>query len=197
MEAFFASLSEFCSSKSGWVYVFIFCGKIFEVSVSTLRIVLINRGIRVVGSVIAVLEVTLWLIVASTVLVGYQSDPLKILFYALAFGLGNFMGSWLDERLAFGLSSVQVVVPDEADSNQLCLILREKGFGVTTMDVHGKDDSKHFMLLLMLKRKLLKEAMDTINRNCEKAVIMVSDVKSQKGGYLRSPVPRRRWLLMK
>lgn len=106
MTAFFDWLGVFMSGQNIWVYAFIFFGKILEVSVSTLRIVLINRGIRLVGSLLAVIEIIIWLIVTSTVLNGFQTDPIRIVFYAAAFGMGNFIGSWLDEKLAFGLSLV-------------------------------------------------------------------------------------------
>ncbi len=190
MEQFFNALTAFSQTQSIWVYVFIFLGKMLEVTTSTLRIVLINRGIRSLGSLLAVLEITMWLIITSTVLSGFQSDPLKVVVYAVAFGLGNFLGSWLDEKLAFGLSSIQIVVPDLASAHNLSATLREKGFGITTMDVHGIEDESRYMLLMMIQRKHLHEALDMISKLCDKAVITVTDVKVQKGGYLRNASAR-------
>lgn len=190
MENFLVALTEFAHTQSVWVYVFIFFGKMLEVTTSTLRIVLINRGIRSFGSMLAVLEITMWLIITSTVLTGFQSDPLKIAVYAVAFGLGNFLGSWLDEKLAFGLSSIQIVVPDLASAHSLSTTLREKNFGITTMDVHGIENESRYMLLMMIQRKRLHEALDLITNSCEKAVVTVTDVKVQKGGYLRGSSTR-------
>lgn len=197
MVEFFAWLSDFIASSSPWVYAFIFFGKITEVTVSTLRIVLVNRGIRVVGALIAVIEIVLWLIVTSSVLQGFQSDPIRIVFYASAFGLGNFLGSWLDERLAFGLSSVQVVVPELEMADRLREQLSAEGFGITTMDVHGRDEDTRYMLLLMLKRKRVKEVISRITELCDKAVITVTDVKVQKGGYMRNAATGRHKLFSK
>ena len=136
------------------------------------------------------IEITMWLIITSTVLTGFQSDPLKIAVYAVAFGLGNFLGSWLDEKLAFGLSSIQIVVPDLASADSLSTTLREKGFGITTMDVHGIENESRYMLLMMIQRKRLHEALDLITNSCEKSVVTVTDVKVQKGGYLRGSSAR-------
>jgi len=191
MQAFFTALTAFAQTSSVWVYLFIFFGKLLEVSVSTLRIVLINRGIRTLGSALAVIEITIWLIVTSTVLAGFQSDPLKIVVYAFAFGLGNYIGSWLDDKLAFGLSSIQIVVPDMQSAAVLSSTLREKGFGITTMDVHGIENETRFMMLMMIRRKNLREALELINATCDRAVVTVTDVKSQKGGYLRGSAARR------
>ncbi len=190
MENFLNALTSFSHTQSVWVYVFIFFGKMLEVTTSTLRIVLINRGIRSLGSLLAVIEITMWLIITSTVLTGFQSDPLKIAVYAVAFGLGNFLGSWLDEKLAFGLSSIQIVVPDLASAHSLSTTLREKGFGITTMDVHGIENESRYMLLMMIQRKRLHEALDLITNSCEKSVVTVTDVKVQKGGYLRGSSAR-------
>ncbi len=182
-------LLNFLSGGSVWVYVFIFFGKILEVAVATLRIVLINRGVRVVGSLVALFEMTVWLVVTGTVLTGFQSDPIKIVVFVLAFSIGNFMGSLLDEKLAFGLSAIQVVVHDQLSANNLMTTLRENGFGVTTMEVQGKEDAR-YMLMLTLHRKAAKEALAIIERTCSHALITMSDVKAQKGGYMRAASTR-------
>ena len=183
MNEMMARISEFAMGTSVWVYLFIFFGKITEVSFGTLRIVLINRGIRTVGTIIAFVEIMLWLIVASTVLVGFKEDFLKGVVYAVAFALGNYAGSWLDEWLAFGLCSMQVVISDEPHAKIVTEALRAKSFGVTTLDVHGRTED-HFMLMMTLKRKRCPEAVSTIESLYPEAVISTSDIKSQHGAYL-------------
>ena len=198
MDEFFDAFNALAQTKSVWIYVIIFFGKMLEVSASTLRIVLINRGIRMLGCLIAIIELTLWLMITSTVMASFQSDPLKVLVYVVAFALGIYLGSWLDEKLAFGLSSVQIVVADAADAGKLSKTLREQGFGITTIDVHGMDEKQHYMMFTMIKRKSLQDALKIINDEVNNAVITVSDVKTQKGGYLRNAParhsPRRKGL---
>lgn len=184
MVKLFEVLSELSVTTSVWIYIIIFFGKMLEVSTSTLRIVLINRGIRLLGSMLAMLEILLWLVITSTVLASFKTDPLKMVVYALAFGCGSFLGSWLDEKLAFGLSSVQVVIQDTEAAQSLMNIMREKGYGISSMDVKGIDNVTHHMLVTMVHRKMVKSAIEIINKQCPNAVITVSDVKVQKGGYL-------------
>jgi len=57
---FFEVIGAFFTGASLLVYLCIFFGKILEVTLGTLRIVLINRGERIVGACIALIEVTLW-----------------------------------------------------------------------------------------------------------------------------------------
>lgn len=191
MTQFFEVIGNFFAGSTLIVYLAIFLGKIFEVSLGTLRIVLINRGERLIGACIALVEITLWLIIAGSVLADYKSDPLKMVAYALAYALGNYAGSWLEERLAFGLCSIQCVAMEKDTAEKICDALRSHGFGVTELTVHGRDGNDHYMLLTTLRRKLSGEAMALMQAVDPSAVITVSDVKSQRGGYLRQAGLRR------
>lgn len=187
MNEFLQAVETFAKGSTIWVYLFIFFGKILEVSFGTLRIVLINRGERTVGALIAIVEITLWLVIASSVLTGFREDFLKGIVYAVAFACGNYIGSWLDELLAFGLSSMQVVMPDEESAKIAEACLRAKGFGITTMDVHGRDND-HTMLIMTMQRKRLPEAIALLEKQCNGAVVTVTDIKTQRGGYLERAV---------
>lgn len=184
MNSLIHTLSTFALGTSIWVYLYIFFGKLLEVSLSTLRMVLINRGMRAVGALIAIVEIMLWLLVASSVLVGFSTDFWKGIVYALAYALGNYLGSWLDDVLAFGLSHVQVIMPDQLTASLAAEQLRSKGFGVTLIDVKGMQ-SGHSMLLMDMKRKRLNEVLDFLHDTQENCVITVSDIKTQHGGYLK------------
>ena len=183
MNEFLQAIETFAKGSTIWVYFFIFFGKILEVSFGTLRIVLINRGERTIGALIAVVEITLWLVIASSVLTGFKDDFLKGIVYAVAFACGNYIGSWLDELLAFGLSSMQVVMPDLESAKEAEARLRAKGFGMTTIDVHGRDNDRS-MLIMTMQRKRLPEAIAILEDQCNGAVVTVTDIKTQRGGYL-------------
>lgn len=165
------------------IYFLIFFGKIVEVSIATLRMVLINRGERVKGSFIAFFDILLWIVVTGTVLEGYQQDPLRIVVFALAFAVGNYLGSWLEDKLAFGLSSIQVIVSSDESSENLAKNLREQNFGVTVTSGSGRS-GKRDILLLHLKRKKIGEAVGLIKANSPDAVIVINDSRAITGGYI-------------
>lgn len=175
---------DFLTGSSILVYFFIFFGKILEVAVSTVRLVLINRGERIKGTIIAFFEVILWLVVTGTVLVGFQDDIIKCIVFAAAFAIGNYFGSWIEEKLAFGLCSIQVIVPECEGSQTLISTLRENNFAVTCLKGKGKDGERE-LLILHIKRKRIKQAVDIINNTSEKALIVVNDSKVIRGGYIR------------
>jgi len=175
---------DFLQGSSIWIYLFIFFGKIFEVAVSTIRLVLINRGERIKGSIIAVFEMLIWLSITGTVLSGFQNDIIRVFIFAIAFSVGNYVGSWMEDKLAFGLCSIQVIVPECSGSQELAVKLRENNFAVTTLKGKGKDGDRDIMFL-HLKRKRILQATEIIKSNLENAVIVVNDSKIIHGGFIR------------
>lgn len=167
-----------------WVYLFVFFGKIIEVTVSTVRIVLINRGERLKGAITAFFEVLLWLLITGTVLVGFQEDLLRCFVFALAFACGNYFGSWLEAKLAFGLGSIQVIVPENDSTNKLVKELRDNSYAVTVVEGEGKN-GKREILILHLKRKRIPAALKIVKQNLDDAVITVNDVRVVNGGYIK------------
>ena len=167
-----------------WIYLFIFFGKIIEVSVSTIRLVLINRGERVKGSIIAVLEMLLWLVVTGTVLKGFQEDIIRVFIFAVAFAVGNYVGSWMEDKLAFGLCSIQVIIPESSACNELLDRLRENNFAVTVIKGKGKDGNRD-ILSLHVKRKRIPKAVQIIKSTMDNAVIVVNDTKFVHGGFIK------------
>lgn len=164
--------------------MFIFFGKIIEVAVATIRIVLISRGERVKGAIIAVFEMLLWLLVTGTVLTGFQDDIIRVFIFAIAFAVGNYVGSWMEDKLAFGLCSIQVIVPECSTSQELADILRENKFALTIVKGKGKGGERDIMFI-HIKRKRVREAVEIIKSNLENAVIVVSDSKVVYGGFIR------------
>jgi len=173
---------EFLQSDSIWLYFIIFFGKIIEVTFATLRIVLINRGERTKGSLVAFVEIILWIYVTGTVLVGFQNSPLKVLVFAVAFALGNFCGSWLEGKIALGLSTIEVIT--SKDPGMLMDVLRANNLGVTVIDGEGKDGARK-ILKVHLKRNRIAATVKLINKNIDDCVISVTDVKVIKGGYIK------------
>jgi len=165
------------------LYVVIFCAKIFEVSIGTLRIVLVSKGQKLKAALIAFVECVIWILVVSTVLVDITKDPVKVVIYCAAFAIGNYIGVSLENRLAMGLSSIQVITNLE-EGNELALLLRDNNFGVTVMKGYGKEKEKE-VLILHLKRKRIAEAVNLIHSQLENALITVNEVKVVRGGYIK------------
>jgi uncharacterized protein YebE (UPF0316 family) len=175
---------EFLQQSSIWVYMFIFFGKIIEVAVATVRMVLINRGERLKGALIAIVEIYSLAVYYRHGAYRLPKRSWKVVVFAAAYALGNYLGSWMEDKLAFGLSSVQVITPDDEKSEQLVSLLRGNDFAVTTIKGRGKDGQRELMLL-HIKRKRIPEAVAIIKREMDKAVIVVNDSKVVQGGFIK------------
>ncbi len=163
------------------IYALILFAKIIEVSLATVRTVLITKGERKIGAIIGFFEVMLWIYIASNVLTGIAADPLKAVFYALGFALGNYFGSILEEMIGIGLSEIVVIVKDD-HGEELSEHLRDHDFAVTMVEGSGMSKSRH-MLFLFTQRKRVKEAVTLIKAKQANAVITVSETKPIYGGY--------------
>lgn len=164
-----------------WIYPVILIAKIIEVSLATVRTVLITKGERNVGAIIGLFEITIWMVLASSVLTGLMQDPLKAVFYALGFALGNFFGSLLEEKIGLGLSEIIAIVKQE-DGEELAEHLRDENYAVTVVNGDGRHESRH-ILFLFTQRKKVREAVRLIKSRQPDAVITVSDTKPLYGGY--------------
>lgn len=164
-----------------WVYLFIVVAKIVEVSMMTVRLVLITKGERKIGAIICFFELLLWLYIVNTVLTGITEDPMKGVFYALGSALGNFTGSKVEEFIGLGLSEIQVIVKEE-DGPDLAAHIRDNGYAVTIVEGMGKNFKRN-ILFMFIKRKRVRKAVDLIKSKQENAVITVSETKPLYGGY--------------
>jgi len=163
------------------VYILIFFAKIIEVSLTTVRTVLITRGEKLYGSIIGFFEMIIWIYVVSTVLIGISKEPIKILIYALGFSCGNYVGCILEDKLALGLLTINAIV-SEKDGEKLAKMLRTENVGVTIVEAEGLKENKK-LLILHVKRKRKRQIIQLIQNSDINAVVSLMDAKTIYGGY--------------
>ena len=163
------------------LYAIILFAKIIEVTLATTRIVLITKGERFKGAIIGFVEVIIWVIVITTVLTDITEDPIKVVVYALGFSLGNFFGSWLEEKIGIGTARIEIIVMEE-HGQELAEKIREHGFAVTLIHGEGMNFSRN-VLIAHIKRKRIKEFIDVAKNLQQNAVITITEEKSVYGGY--------------
>jgi uncharacterized protein YebE (UPF0316 family) len=163
------------------IYVLMLVMKVVEVSIGTLRIVLITRGERVLGAFLGFIEVLLWIILVSTVLKDVSSDPVKVVVYAAGFALGNYAGSFIEEKLGIGNVRVEAIVLEE-DGKALAGQIRDKGYAVTVMEGQGMNYKRN-VLLMNIRRKDCESVVSLIKNLQQNVVITMNDIKPVYGGF--------------
>ncbi len=160
-------------------YFLIFFSRVIDVSCATLRMLLLVRGKRFQAAAIGFFEVIIYIVVLSYI-VGRLNDPISLIVYGLGFATGNVVGSYIEEKMALGYLTVQVITLER--SAELAAVLREKGFGVTILQGEGREGI-HLVQHILLPRKRLKELFKLINAWDEKAFVTVLDAKATLGGF--------------
>jgi len=169
------------------IYLLIFVAKLLEVAVTTVRLVLTTRGNRIAASLLSAVEITIWIIVTSTVLLGLSEDPLRAVAFGLAFVAGIYLGILIEDKLALGLAQIEVITGfDEA--KEITVKLRDRGYGVTTFDCEGLDGKK-LALNLKVHRKDVQLTMKLL-REYENLFVTVTDIRKLSRGIIeRRAIP--------
>lgn len=161
--------------------LFIFLARVTDVSIGTMRTILLVKGQRKIASMLGFFEVMIYLIVLGKV-VGNIDKPALILAYCLGYATGNIIGSKIEERLSIGRLVAQVIVKDMLD--ELVQSLRDAGFGVTIFAGEGRE-GKSYMLNIILERKQVRKLHEIIDGCDCGAFITTMDVRASLGGYFQ------------
>jgi uncharacterized protein YebE (UPF0316 family) len=114
----------------------VFFARICDVSIGTVRTIVTVQGRTVVAFILAIFEITIWILVASTVINQVQEKPLLVIFYAFGYATGNVVGIKAERHLAFGLLILKVIVA-EVTGDRIAENLRRLGQPVTIFRGEG------------------------------------------------------------
>lgn len=153
----------------------IFFARIADVSIGTVRTILVIRSRRYLAAFCGFFEVLIWLIAAGKVIQNIDTWYLT-LSYAGGYATGNIIGIWIESRLAIGSELVRVISENlEVD---LAARLRERGYSVTEIQGEGDDGRRVGVVLVVAKRRKVPELLLTIDQLDPDAFWTTSDIKS-------------------
>ncbi|MEH7334102.1 DUF2179 domain-containing protein [Neobacillus drentensis] len=154
--------------------------QLIYVPVLTLRTIFLVKGMSMYASFFGFLEALVYVFGLSLVFSGEQSTVAMVV-YAVGFGIGIIIGSYVESFLALGYTTLVVNLTNK--NEQLINRLREEGFGVTVFHGEGRD-SKRYQLDILTKRNREPELMELIERYEPNAFIISYEARKFKGGYL-------------
>jgi len=114
--------------------VLIIVARIIDVSLGTLRIILISKGYKKYAPIIGFVEVFIWILIARQVFT-LPTNFFSYIGYALGFALGNYFGFYIEERLALGYVVVKIIT--HLNCETLIEELKKNGFGLTHFSAYG------------------------------------------------------------
>ncbi len=145
----------------------IFCLRILDVSIGTLRISMIIRGRRLLAGIFSFVESLVWLLAAAQVLSNLDS-PLKFFAYAGGYAAGTMLGSTIEKWLSVGDVILRVVSPN--NSPAVADMLRLKGFFVTVINGEGRDGDVRISFSV-IPRKQVRQILNFIKEQNPKAFV--------------------------
>lgn len=156
----------------------IFLARVADVTLGTLRIIFVSRGKRHLAPILGFFEVLIW-VVAIGQLVQNLGSVTSYLGYAAGFAAGNFVGMWIEDRLAIGTLVVRAILATGGDAVMQCL--HDAGYGVTSVDGQGVNGPVK-LVYAVVKRKHVKDVTRIIHSISPKAFLTIEDVRSAEEG---------------
>lgn len=161
--------------------VFIFCLRICDVTLDTMRIIFMTKGFKRLAPVIGFFEVLIWIVAITRIMQNLNSWVCYVA-YAGGFAAGNYFGMLLDEKLAIGHELIRVIT--RLDSGDLADALRNAGFGVTSVKASGMQGEVG-ILYVIVNRKNQKQAIGIIQQYNPNAFFTVENIH-----FVNRPVDR-------
>ena len=146
----------------------------------TLRTIFIVKNFTLFAAILGILEMLIYVFGLSLVFNGDQ-NLLAMIVYAAAFGLGIFLGTKIENKLAIGY--VYITINTQNKNQVLIDTLRVIGIAITSYIGEGRD-SDRYKYEFLARRKREKEVFTLVENIEPKAFIISYEPKSFKGGYL-------------
>jgi uncharacterized protein YebE (UPF0316 family) len=171
---------SFLFSPSAWlIMLMIFCLRVTDMSLDTLRMLFVVRGRKGIAWTLGFFEAAIY-IVAITRVLSNLGNPLTILGYAAGFATGNVVGMLIEERLAIG--HIQMSIVSSTRGVALAQALRDAGFAVTEVPARGKDGMVHLLNASVL-RKDVPNVERVVHEVDTEAFVTSADVRPVRHGF--------------
>jgi uncharacterized protein YebE (UPF0316 family) len=130
----------------------VFFARICDVSIGTVRTIITVQGRTVIAFILALVEVTIWILVVSTVINQVKEQTILIVFYAFGYATGNVVGIIVERKLAFGIIILKVLTRNAG--KEIADYLRKKGQPVTVFVGEGMKGPVNELYIACRRRDL-------------------------------------------
>ena len=156
----------------------VFFARVIDVTLGTLRIIFISRGKKYIAPLLGFVEVFIWIAVVAQIVRGVN-DLITYFAYAAGFAAGNFVGMYIEDRLAIGTQVIRIIVPERAED--LTTNLSAAGYGITRVEGMGANGPVK-LIYTVVKRKDISIVLSLIHQTHPHAFLSIEDVRSAQEG---------------
>lgn len=153
--------------------VLIFFARIADVTIGTMRIIFVARGMKIVAPVLGFFEILIWLTAIGQIFANL-TNYVNYIAYAAGFAAGNYIGILVEEKIAMGLAVIRIIT--QRDATALIGTLRSAGYGVTVMEAQGKAGPGK-VIFTVVRRRNIPDVIAKVGAYSPKAFYSVEDVR--------------------
>jgi uncharacterized protein YebE (UPF0316 family) len=169
-------------SSDIFVYIMIplmiFCARICDVSIGTVRYIFISRGFKKIAPFFGFFEVIIWLLAIGQVMANI-TNPICYIAYGAGYATGTYIGMEIEERMKLGLAIIRLITAKPA--NEFIVRLRQYGYGVTNISAHGASGEVS-IIFMVVKRSKISHLLPLIHDYNPNAFFTIEDVRSASDG---------------
>jgi len=165
--------------------VLVFCLRITDVSIGTLRMIETVRGRRVLAALLGFVEALIFIAAISTVLTGPMNGT-QMVGYAAGFACGTLLGISIERWMARGHLLLRVISREHA--GEVVARLWDAGFAVTVVEGEGRDGPRRILFMVIPRRKYYR-VMDIIEQVDAEAFVLSESVSHVVRAYVPQVTP--------
>lgn len=159
----------------------IFTVRVVSIAVGTLRILLMGRSSNVLVGALALVESLAFALTFGAVAQDLNNIA-NLLAYSGGFAVGTLVGTWLEERLAQGFATVNIV--SRGLSLPIAEAIRKAGYGATRSPGEGASGAQG-VVWAVVRRRDAREVVGIANAIDPKAFVTVVETRAVRHGFLR------------
>ncbi len=163
----------------------IFFARILDVSIGTMRLIFVAKGMKYLAPLLGFVEVLIWLLAIGQILQNL-TNWVNYIAYASGFAMGNYIGMIIEDRLALGMAIIRIIT--RKDATDLEDALREKEYGVTCLDATGSSGPVK-VLFMVVDRKEQHKVIDVVKKYNPRSFYSIEDIRTAQEGIF--PVKKK------
>jgi len=152
----------------------IFCARIVDVSIGTLRTIVTVQGRTRLAFMLGFMEVTLWVTIISTIVKQIHTAPVLAIFYGLGFATGNVAGIALERKIGLGHVALRAFTRHAGEV--IAARLRAAGQMVTTFEGEGREGPVT-EVMVVCRRKDINRSLDLIKSEDPDAFYIIEQAR--------------------
>ncbi|MGF1505989.1 MAG: DUF2179 domain-containing protein [Chloroflexi bacterium] len=161
-------------------FLLILLVRIFSIAVSTIRILIMGRSPDWLVGSLSFVEALTFALTFGAVAQDLTNIP-NLLAYCLGFALGTIIGTIVDERIAQGYATVNIV--SRGHSLPIAEHIRKAGFGATRSPGQGASGAQG-IVWAVARRRDVRRIVEITERLDPKAFVTVVETRAVRHGFI-------------